>query len=260
MSYQTERRSPNAMNGQWSRQKPGTNSWEDYVEGGRKIQLWIADPNEPGCKVSPISLTLDTLRQQGWSIRQETGSFPAGCTGDAVELGIPYVKPEEGRPDKSSLATRLVYTERDDIHASHRWQGKIAKGAAFVTNIERSFGASSPFISELIKAVYEDEFPLDTLRHIFFHVVVNEDTSHLIRRLLYTRDRGLEWPDRTRRHWEISTPEYQALLGSRIGKVAGYFIIGAFPRGTRQISRIVCWAGILDSITLRFDLEDIEIP
>lgn len=258
MPYETVSRRPKPMKGQWSRKKPGTNSWEDYVEAGRKIQRWIDDSNELGCNVSPTTLTLHSLRQQDWSVRQSLGSFPEGCDHDAANLRIPYIGTERRNPHKASLTTWLVFTQRTDIHASHRWAGRIAKGVIFVTNMERTLGAPPPYTSQLIKAVYEDEFPLNTLRHIFFNVVVNEDTRYLIKELLYTDDRGLAWPDRTRRNWEISTPVYRALLGSRIGRIAGYFVLGAFPRGTRQISRIVSWAGILDTITLRFDLENID--
>lgn len=141
-------------------------------------------------------------------------------------------------------------------HPTHRLDGRIAKGVIFITLMERVLGAPRPWTSELIKIAYENQFSLDTLRHIFFDVVINEDTKHLIKNLLYTDERGLVWPDNTARMWDYQTSEYQAILGTRIGKAVGYFVLGAFPRGTRRISRIVSWAGVLESITLRFELEE----
>ncbi|KAJ5549589.1 hypothetical protein N7513_006823 [Penicillium frequentans] len=56
------------------------------------------------------------------------------------------------------------------------------------------------------------------------------------------------------RTWNHDTDEYQALLGTQIGKISASLVLGAFTRGTRRISRVVTW--INDSLLyMRFDIE-----
>lgn len=243
--------------GQSSYKRPRDTKWEQYVESGRLIQSWITDPNEKGCIVPQSHLTFSDLERQGWKIENYRGApFPSGCTPDAISLGIPYDPAELRKRDRSTQLVSMYFVPNNHTYSTHRWTSRVAKGAIFITNIERNLGAPRPWISELLKAVYESRFPLQTLRHIFVTVVVNEDTKHLVKDLLYTDERGLSWPDTTRRSWEHQTPEYHAVLGTRIGKMVGYFVLGSYPRGTQRIVRIVTWAGILNSVTLRFDLEE----
>ncbi|KAJ5761504.1 hypothetical protein N7533_003543 [Penicillium manginii] len=240
-----------------SRQSPEHTKWEEYMEAGAHIHRWIEDSSAQGCFVTRISLNFTDLLQQRWSIRQLVTSFPTGCLHEAITLGIvPYTAPAIGEPNRHSIGIRMKFQTKGHDHPSHHFDGIIAKGAIFITHMERVLGASRPWISELIKAAYENEFSIDTLRHVFFNIVVNKDTSHLIKNLLYAERRGLSWPDVDRQIWEYATTEYQAILGTRIGKVVGYLVLGAFSRGTRRISRIVSWPGVMDTITLRFELEE----
>lgn len=241
---------------QWSRKSREHTEWEEYVEAGTKIHRWIEDPRVRGCFVPRIYLKLTDISQRGWSIRQFAVSFPSSFLHDAITLGIPVTGSVSGNSDCSGIGIKLEFQMTSHNYPSHRLEGTIARSVIFITLIERVLGAPPPWISELIKVAYENEFPLDTLRHIFLNIVINEDTKHLIKTLLYTSERGLSWPDDERRIWEYPTPEYHAILGTRIGKVVGYFVLGAFTRGTRRVSRIVSWAGVLETITLRFDLEE----
>ncbi|KAJ5110078.1 hypothetical protein N7532_002723 [Penicillium argentinense] len=54
--------------------------------------------------------------------------------------------------------------------------------------------------------------------------------------------------------WGYGTPGYDALLGTRMGKVAVYLVLGVYPRGTCRIARVVTWEHNLEA-NLRFDIE-----
>lgn len=69
----------------------------------------------------------------------------------------------------------------------------------------------------------------------------NADTKGLLRKKTYTDANFLGYPDAEKQGtiWEWGTPEYQALLGTEIGKVMTCFVLGAFEREGRRIARIV---------------------
>lgn len=60
--------------------------------------------------------------------------------------------------------------------------------------------------------------------------------------------------------WEYGTPDYKALLATRIGKIVVYLLLGGSERGTRRIARIVTWFDINEmngsrNLQMRFDIE-----
>lgn len=105
------------------------------------------------------------------------------------------------------------------------------------------------------------DFHIDTLRHVFFENVQNLETAPFVRRALYTEENNLSWPRKSPQTWEYGTPEYDGLLGSRLGKIVGYLVLGAFPRGTRRITQIVTWAADPENhdrrLQIRFDIDDV---
>ncbi|CAI7661860.1 unnamed protein product [Penicillium pancosmium] len=112
-------------------------------------------------------------------------------------------------------------------------------------------------------ALYTRNFEMDTLRYVFVQHVINEETAPFVKRALYTENTrpGLAWPKREPEIWDHNTPEYDGILGSRIGKVIAYLVLGAFPRGTRRITRIATWAANPQSydnrLQIRFDIEPV---
>lgn len=132
------------------------------------------------------------------------------------------------------------------------FKGRAGEGVLFIEDIMRSKGAVRPFISEISKAVYEDQFPLDTLRYVIVTNISNEETKLFVNaRFNLTSDEKV---------WESDAPEFQAMLGTRIGKVVAYLMIGAYQRGTRKISRIAMWktGHHVKCIQARFDIEAID--
>jgi hypothetical protein len=131
-----------------------------------------------------------------------------------------------------------------------------APGAIFT---DEMFRKEDYHPSEIMRAVYEKNFTLTSLRHIFVLDIENSDTRGLIKKKIYTGANSLSYPDPEQpgRVWERGTPEYQALLGTEIGKVMACFVLGAFGQGNRRISRIVSWA-LPGSPYLELDIEKID--
>jgi hypothetical protein len=139
------------------------------------------------------------------------------------------------------------------------YQTLLGEGRIYAQDISREDG---PYYSEIATALYKARAPIETLRHVYFDNVVNIDTIRFVRNRLYTAENGLNWPpDRSVMVWEYGTAEYQGLLGTRLGKVVAYIVLGAFPRGTRYISKVSSFAGAdYDyALHLRFDIEMIPV-
>jgi hypothetical protein len=84
----------------------------------------------------------------------------------------------------------------------------------------------------------------------------NKDTRDLVQTQIFSAGNGLDWKTSGNQTFAFGTAEYEAILGTRVGSVASYFIIGAFPRGTHRFSQIKVYASV-DFFHLRFDIEKI---
>jgi hypothetical protein len=145
------------------------------------------------------------------------------------------------------------------FHIMHRgfiWIGHTGPGMITLDQIERNEDYGAPYISQITQPLYKSNFDLDGLRYVFVTNVKNKETLQFIKRQLYNEaNTGLTWPDDIAQPWEIGTSEYDALLGTRLGKMVAYFLLGAFGRGTRRIQRIVTWpARVGGFANLRFDV------
>jgi hypothetical protein len=140
------------------------------------------------------------------------------------------------------------------------WDGFTGPGVIIISNIARVPNSVSPPMSEVTKAVYERIFDINGLRYVIIENVMNEQTTTLIKDLLYTSERGVPWPGEygQRDTWEWNTPEYQALLGTRLGKLVAYLVLGSYARGKKRIACIVTYRiGNSPWPQMRFDIEDI---
>ncbi|KAJ5595351.1 uncharacterized protein N7459_001559 [Penicillium hispanicum] len=233
--------------------------YTDIQETGALRQKWINDPNI----FSPIqrsTLSCEDLRLQGWDIVQEREGLPLSLRSRAVEFGLPfetdlYIK------DTTYQGTELYHVTRDELpneesNTISNWRGRTGPGLIFIEDMERGKGSDDPWISEITKAIYEKDFSIESLRSVFVLMVINADTKDFVTKHLYSAANGLCWPDRTVRSWKYDTPEYQALLGTRVGKVVAYLVLGAFDRGTRRIARVLTWPwGPYNQLQMRFDIE-----
>lgn len=174
----------------------------------------------------------------------------------AVQLGLPA----DDDPENDDMYQ--VY--RIDCLRLITWHGLIGPGVIALDNIERPPSSSAPVISEITQALYKRHFAMESVKHIFVTTIVNTETLSFISKRLYSATNGLSWEkegegvDATPRTWEHGTAEYDALLGTRIGKTIAYLVLGAFERGTRRVARIASWPGHMrSSAYLRFDIEGI---
>ncbi|KAJ5107646.1 hypothetical protein N7456_004321 [Penicillium angulare] len=86
----------------------------------------------------------------------------------------------------------------------------------------------------MFTTIYRHEYgTLDTLRHVLVQGVMNTQTVAALERCTGKNEGLFD-------SFERGSPEYQELLGTRIGRMVAYLVLGAFPRGTRKISRISC--------------------
>lgn len=116
-------------------------------------------------------------------------------------------------------------------------------------------GSIQPQISDVSLAVYKRDHTVDTLSTIRVNLVENPETFSFIRNHLYGDAFGLMWPDSGEQVWDEDS--FHQLLGTRIGKVVAYTVLGAFPRGTRCIARVWTVPSSGDnSVHMRFDIED----
>lgn len=130
----------------------------------------------------------------------------------------------------------------------------VGAGIMLLHAVRRTEG---PHLSEVAQAFYEKYYDMSDLKYIVLNDVMNLETSHLVKSKLYSELNGLQWPDEEPMFWTLGTPEFDGLLGTRMGKLVAYIVLGAFPQGNRQIDRIVTWPGAL-GIHMRFDIGVVE--
>lgn len=154
------------------------------------------------------------------------------------------------------LDSGLMYRQFAVWHYDMSWLGSTGPGIILIDTIARRSDSNAPHISEITTACYQRHFPIAGLKHIFITRIANPDTASCIKKRIQSSRRS--WPSCGEQEWAFGTPEYDALLGTRLGKVAAYIVLGAFDRGTRRIARIVTWPGRGNSPNMRFEIEILE--
>ncbi|KAJ5151127.1 uncharacterized protein N7482_010379 [Penicillium canariense] len=200
------------------------------------------DSSSETFRYEKTTLTLDDLDPDDWDITERQASLPHHYSPQQL-LSL-------GMPAEGYWKMTLDLFDPYWVDPAITWAGRAAEGVLFMEDIVRNT-IDGPWISELSKAAYEHVAPLPTLRHVFVTNIINRDTRPDVRRLVTGHDLQL---------FESGTPKYQAMLGTRIGKIVTYLVLGAFDRGTRSISRIAVWFAGRQHILLhmRFDIEPLD--
>lgn len=94
-----------------------------------------------------------------------------------------------------------------------------------------------PHWSDVALAVYK-QYETAPLKYVFRVDITNEIVERLISEEIYSVKTGLEWPDSIRREWQIGTCEYNALLGTPLGRGVVALVLRGYDRGTKHISSI----------------------
>lgn len=227
-------------------------------EAGALQQQWISDPTTR-CSVNPCILTLNDLPRTLWDLTRSHDGLPREHLVEGVMKPLSTVLNNE---DVENYLFEMFQLEQNEFekHGQGRifchWIGRIGPGVIFIEDIVRVPNFGGPQISELTQAVYTDSFRIDSLKYVFVMDIANKITRDLIQTQIYSQQNGLSWPDSTLRIWEYGTPEYQALLGTPLGKSVAALLLGAFARGTRRIARIASWE-VHGCAQLRFDIEPV---
>ncbi|EPS30986.1 hypothetical protein PDE_05940 [Penicillium oxalicum 114-2] len=236
--------------------KADTLLYGEHQHRGMRFQRWIENASLSNCPIQPSEVTLTQLHAN-W---------------------LPVIV-DRAQPDAVSFADGLYHANRLQIHGPwvhHRmtsgikpgprgrfstedindFQSYIAPTALFLTCVFRMDG---PYVSQIAQAVYQSEYSMGTLEHIFFTDVVNQDTTDFLQESVLPDMNNPNKIPTTRETYtfEHGSPEHLALLGTRLGSVVGYLMLGAYPRGTRRVSRISIHRNYGLSLELQFQIEDI---
>lgn len=224
---------------------------------GRLLQQWIecpeTDPSVQLCPILPSKLKFkDFEKSKQLEIDTDTPAYlPLQIEHEFGDLEI--MGPTGGAWEKvhMSESDAPLNPERQEIST---WEGLIAPGVLIVEEIKRTKGL---YMSEVCQAIYQNHFPIDTLKYVYMLDVCNNDTRSFVRDELYTEYNGLAWPDQQIRDWVSGTPEFEALLGTKLGQTVAHLVLGAFKRGTRRISRVRIYDSF-EALQLQFAIEEIE--
>ncbi|KAJ6095987.1 hypothetical protein N7486_006733 [Penicillium sp. IBT 16267x] len=216
-------------------------SFRKFQQSGAKRVEWLSNPGAR-CPITASRLTLHDLQHTGWSISREQIYLPDEYHSRVSRVRIPL--------NAQFYRTGVV---RTDVYAE--WEGVIGPGMVIIETIFRTGNTNLPFSSELTKAAYQEYYRLEELKYVFVENVVNDETMEFVRYFIYPEYRmHVYLQEAPRKSFRYGTAEYQALLGTRIGKVVIYFLLNSFAPGTRHIGKI---ATLFVGYTLqfRFDID-----
>ncbi|KAJ5376843.1 hypothetical protein N7509_013729 [Penicillium cosmopolitanum] len=206
---------------------------------GEQRRRWIEDPNDTSCTIQSSQLTMDDLQTQYTPGEANYENVPPTLRDQVVELGLP--DEFNNRPEQSVY--RSWFIDEDDM----KWDGVMWDIMIVLVDIERTPDSNAPQMSEITLALLKHLFDVDYLRYIFdnglFWAISQSD--------VYLDDSET---------WEHGTPKYDALLGTRIGKLISYIVLGGFERGSFRIARVVTWSSWLlgARANMRFDIEPVD--
>lgn len=222
---------------------------EDSQQVGAKLQNHLAYPGIP-CLATQSTLTLqDLVNDPSWEIWSDELDFHVELSMLGLSSVFPIVREYDivgtyPRPGASFPASVLS------------WSGAVGRGVLSMSILHRKEpkDIDVPFISQICQAVCQQERVLQELRHVFMSTVINVDTLNVVDALHGT----LPGSDNDLQVWRYGSLEYQALLGTPLGKVVAHFLLDAFDRGTRRISRIVTWYDCCNIVSMRFDIDVVD--
>jgi hypothetical protein len=233
-----------------------THTYGELQDAGARIRRWIDDPTEPGCHVSPSSLSFEQVRQEA-TLQTTRRNVP-------LEFLVPFddlihLTDEWRNPVALGMS---VYHDIHVVNTTTDLRAWIGPRVVLLANMRNA--SRDMRMSEIIQVMYQHFFNLSSLHYMFLQDVVNRQTRDLVTSKLY-HNHGANWPNweggqwyYAPMTWEYDTPEYDALMGTSLGRTIGYLILGAFPRGTRRILRILTWPDSGTGLNMRFDIGDID--
>ncbi|OQE13128.1 hypothetical protein PENFLA_c054G04306 [Penicillium flavigenum] len=136
-----------------------------YRNKGAQYQAWIDDPEEPGCRIQPATLTIeemtDKARPMPWTIDESYYTVEPVVLegGDVASMNIARGGPRY----------RYTYLRREpgpNTLEVNEYEHRVARGVLVAERIYREDG---PHWNEAARAQYLLDFNLKTLRHVVFN-------------------------------------------------------------------------------------------
>ncbi|CAG8146692.1 unnamed protein product [Penicillium nalgiovense] len=220
---------------------PEYSPWE---EKERSLRRWMECEHEPGCPYprSIFSLTRNSQHPE-YSVTHETVWLDSIWDTCLYPLDLP------------DELNKIEIWNRQGPPVG--WEGRTGPGVVFLDWIRRSRRSNAPHMSEFTKAAYEMDIPLNSLRYVFVTDISETDTVRCVRDEVYSSE-GLPYPSNDQVTWGPSS-EFDALLGTTMGRVVAALIMCAWGQGKKQIARVVTFhdGEYLQRLNMRFDIEDI---
>ncbi|KAJ5951205.1 uncharacterized protein N7479_009618 [Penicillium vulpinum] len=219
---------------------------------GAKRQRWIEDPTDDTCQIQRSILTIDDLIAARWYVRTDKHNIPFQVSENAFALGY-------ANEAVYNQTVTQIYASGDPGIAGCQNVYDIIVGKGLII-AEGMFRSDGPQFSQIARAHLQEIAEPQTLRHFYVCDIVNIDTRKFVQEVLYSSRNDLTWPPVCEAPliWQYNTPEYQGILGTRVGRCAVYLVLEIFPRGTYYIARIVTWDQSC-SLEMRFDIEPIPV-
>lgn len=234
----------------------------ELVGEGMLLRQWLEDADEPNCPIEQSTLTYADLIAVLPDITCSDGGSLIKRELTAMEDHVSAV------PDDDDLQTLIQNPTPGTSHGivisnydtyGLIWTALIGPGVIMIDLFDRKENSAALHVSEVSQAVYQHFHPLQLLRYIYILNVINDQTISCIKNDLYCADGDAMWPSgwpsgSGLQEWNHGTPQFDALMGTRIGKTVAYILLSAFPRGTRRIGKIATWP-CASSAHMRFDLD-----
>lgn len=228
-----------------SRNRSRSLRYDELQAAGILLQDWLADPNVR-CPIAKSEVEFEHL--QHWNIQEWLEGPPDNVADKVAPMDLTN---DEYGYQVASMSLGADY-----------WFGRTAPGALFIEVMYRGRNSMEPYSAQIAQA-YQKDHPMTGLRYVFVVDVENEQTENFIETQLYTDRHSQLIRDQNMRFWNHGTDQYEALLGTRIGKTVVYLLLGGLERGTRRIARVATWFSPPDKgeygvIQMRFDLEVVQ--
>lgn len=235
--------------------------FEQHRVNGALQQSLIDNPRQVENRVNPLAFQISDLTQGRhlpgkWEVRRNAeAAVPQDFHNDIAQLGLStqcwQLAMRNGPPRR-----RTIFMTDDSQQEPHNVQyNAVAEGYIIAIDIKRADG---PHWSEIALALYISRHAIETLRHIYFQNIVNEDVMGILLPmysiLLGTSQRVVmeRIPPGVQTIWQFGTPGYQALMGTAFGKAVAALLLAAFPNGGYRVARIVTFKAVI--MQMRFDI------
>lgn len=241
-----------------SHQRVAVDRFPPWQSKGRKFRRWMEGTENGECKVRQSSLRLRDLDQAHWTICIIPKYLPPRENLLVCRVGALPTEWNTGEQRPLYKKVSIRSNQEDTKVPEMEWYGFVGPGMLSLSWVDRPQGGfvivnaqDEPYVSEISKAVYENSFSLDTLKYVFVVRIVDSDTKDCLNYYISSDREDLVYNS-----YEYTEPQFDALLGTKVGKTVAYLLLSAFGQGLKRVRRITVISEIGQGWDLRFDIED----